>query len=301
LQAGFPGLWSVLRHGKQMTRRAAFAAWRLSHRICGREMVPVTVFGEFPLVVRTDDFRGYRVWQTRGSQRDKIALVRSICAARPGVFVDVGANYGEFSLVPAALGIQCLLFEPNPTIVPCLHRTFSKLPHVAVNHKALGAHAGRTLFHYNTAGSGSGSLIDAMPKADSLWDSSEGVQGYEVELSTLDAEIAASGSDLSRGLLIKIDVEGYEREVLEGAESVLARAAWWRGLVEFSPSALRAGGKSVEAQWDYFRRFEGMIVSSESAAAETLERARLPETPPAGDVDLLVGRGALPPAAAATP
>jgi FkbM family methyltransferase len=214
------------------------------------------------------------------------------------VFLDVGANYGEFSLVPAALGIPCLLFEPNPTLVPCLRRTFGDSPNVRVAHKALGAHVGKTRFHYNTAGSGSGSLIDTAPKADALWDSWHGVRAFDIDLSTVDAEIAASGADVTRGLLMKIDVEGYEREVLEGAASTLARAAWWRGLVEFSPGALREGGKSVEAQWSYFRQFEGTVVSSATATSTETAGGRLPASPPAGDVDLLIGQGRLPVSAA---
>jgi hypothetical protein len=107
-------------------------------------------------------------------------------------------------------------------------------------------------------------------------------------------EVAASGADAARGVLIKVDVEGYEKEVLEGAKSTLAGTSWWRGLIEFSPSALAEGGKSVEAEWEYFRQFAGIVVAGGAVDAVEISGARLPESPPVGDVDLLIGAGALP-------
>ena len=74
-----------------------FQVWRwISHRRRG-EMRPVTVYGIQEILVRTDDFRSYLVAWLQGSQKDKIALWSQAAQWKPGVCIDVGANYGEFS------------------------------------------------------------------------------------------------------------------------------------------------------------------------------------------------------------
>ena len=39
---------------------------------------------------------------------------------------------------------------------------------------------------------------------------------------------------------MKIDVEGYEMEVLESAKSILNHCDWWRAIIEFNPSVLES-------------------------------------------------------------
>lgn len=284
-------LRAVLRTGKQFARRAAFNVWQLPYRVTGRSVVDVAVFGNYLLTVRTDDFRAFRLWQTGGSQRDKIDLMRQIWAWRPGMFVDVGANYGEFSIIPASLGIECLLFEPNPILVPCLKKTFAQFANVRICESAAGAQPGSATFCYNTIGSGSGSLAHPLPKVDALWQSARHVKEAVVPIATVDIELTRHRARLASGLALKIDVEGYEREVLRGAMASLESAPWWRALVEFSPVALSDAGKSVESEWRFFRQFAGTVFLAPASAAGDVMPTRLPEAVPSSDVELLIGHG----------
>ena len=98
---------------------------------------------------------------------------------------------------------------------------------------------------------------------------------------TLDRLIGEPDAVRLHGLVLKIDVEGFEKEVLEGAARLIALAAWWRALLEFSPSCLRAAGKDVTETWRFFRRYRGVVVGG----------GALPERPPLRDVELLIGQG----------
>lgn len=119
-----------------------------------------------------------------------------------GVFVDVGANVGAYSLRAASKGMRVISFEPNPENARLLRRN-AELNDVVVDLRphALGAAEGRASISQNGATSRIGS---DMP-------------GVDVDVRTLD------GLQLDRVDLMKVDVEGYELDVLRGAAQTLAR------------------------------------------------------------------------------
>lgn len=132
----------------------------------------------------------------------------------PGhVFVDVGANVGAYSLRAASKGMKVISFEPNPENAKLLMRN-AELNSLSVDlHEcALGRSEGKVLLSHT----GATSRVSRMERADE-----EGpVQrenGIEATLSTLDS------FDLPKVDLMKIDVEGYELDVLEGAKKTLER------------------------------------------------------------------------------
>jgi FkbM family methyltransferase len=121
---------------------------------------------------------------------------------RPGeVFVDVGANVGAYSLRAALQGMIVHSFEPNPGNVRILRRN-SEINGLAIDlHEcALGASEGTA----NLSAGGAASRI-----------SDEGE--LTVQVRTLDS------FHLPQVDLLKVDVEGYELEVLRGAIETLER------------------------------------------------------------------------------
>ena len=82
-------------------------------------------------------------------------------------------------------------------------------------------------------------------------------------------------------------------DVGEGAAGLMGRAAWWRALLEFSPSCLRSANKDIAETWRFFRRYAGTVLDPASAT-EAVDLGMLPEEPPVGEVELLVGAGRLP-------
>ena len=133
-----------------------------------------------------------------------------------GVAIDIGANLGEWTVALAKAvgpGGRVLAFEPNPLIADALARTLriNNLAQARVLRLALSNRDGSAHFLVSRGNSGESRLGEARP----------GMDGFDVRIRRLDDIVAEK--DLVRLDLVKIDVEGHERWVLEGAEESLRR------------------------------------------------------------------------------
>jgi FkbM family methyltransferase len=143
------------------------------------------------------------------------------------VFWDVGANIGAVTLVAARLCRQVVAFEPNPAALSLLkaHIATNGLTNVLVIDRALGSEPGRADLHVGPDHNlGMSSLMAERPDAPRV----------SVEVESAD-ELVRSGG-VPAPTVIKIDVEGAEHLVLEGAREVLAaghvRAVVFEGRAE---------------------------------------------------------------------
>lgn len=128
---------------------------------------------------------------------------------RPGdLFVDVGANIGAYTIAASGVcGAQTLAFEPDPiscaSLVTCVQANgLEQL--VTVREAALGACSGMAHF---TIGLDTQNRVLSAPAENSRL----------VPMAVLDE--ALSGAEPT---IIKLDVEGFEEAVLQGAENALA-------------------------------------------------------------------------------
>jgi FkbM family methyltransferase len=136
---------------------------------------------------------------------------------RPGmVAADCGAHIGEYTLLFASsVGPtgQVRSFEPHAGVFEVLRENVqhNDLRQVVINHAAIGRQSGAVRFHPAIA-----------PTASSiLTTDTADVSSVEVSLVSLDDSVRQRG--LTGVDAIKIDVEGAEWDVIEGAEQVLAR------------------------------------------------------------------------------
>jgi FkbM family methyltransferase len=135
-------------------------------------------------------------------------------------FIDVGANIGDWTL-PAAKLVgptgRVLAFEPVPHIAGALRKSAwaNRFAQVRVFEAALSDHAGEVDFSVEKENSG-GSRLGRMPD-----DPGRTFSGHRVKVTTLDDVVGAEG--LKAVALVKIDVEGFEAEVLQGATRMLAQ------------------------------------------------------------------------------
>ena len=134
---------------------------------------------------------------------------------------DVGANEGDFTarlvgrLPP---GTRFFLFEPNPKTIVRLKRRFAGHAEIVVEAAGAGARA-ETLPLHDIAGT------EGSPRASFLRAGVVDLLGVAAEAATvpvvpLDDYCRARG--VGRIDFLKIDTEGFERMVLEGARSLLA-------------------------------------------------------------------------------
>jgi FkbM family methyltransferase len=127
-------------------------------------------------------------------------------------FVDVGANIGMIalharSLVGASGRVIC--FEPNPACADAIdeHKAMNEIHNISVRRCALGAAAGTLTLSLTSDHSGTATLASVEASLGSM----------QVPVRIGDDELAAV---TPRG--IKIDVEGFELEVLKGLAKTLA-------------------------------------------------------------------------------
>jgi FkbM family methyltransferase len=141
---------------------------------------------------------------------------------------DVGANLGEYA--ESVLSLWC--FEPSPSTFQVLERRIAERPEVTVENLGLSNVDGSLTLH--TLGQGS--------KVASVYQRRTDPQGLrhteQVRVQTLDSYCAANGI---RSIdLLKLDVEGHELSVLQGAKELLEARAIHFIQFEFSAACVDA-------------------------------------------------------------
>lgn len=117
---------------------------------------------------------------------------------------DVGANVGQTIEALSKLKANIVAIEPNQHCLKVLHKRFGKRSNIEILDVALGATEGRGQLYC------SGTDSRASLRKDWPFLSSDEIQ--DIKVTTLDQLIAKFGLPK----LLKIDVEGFELEVVKG-------------------------------------------------------------------------------------
>lgn len=173
----------------------------------------------------------------------EMAFLLHLCRSGD-LFIDVGANIGAYSvLIPNETGCDALAFEPVPGTFDRLRTNLdlNELSRVTALNHGVGAKAHTLRFTEDR---------DTVNRV--MFDGESG--GVEVSVIRLDDVVRAEAP-----LFMKVDVEGFEWEVLSGAESVLEKT--WALVIELNGSGEQFGhtddqirGQLTKAgfeEWDY--------------------------------------------------
>jgi FkbM family methyltransferase len=140
--------------------------------------------------------------------------------------IDIGANRGQFArsvlaLFPAA---RLYCFEPLSEAFDELKRwAATQSPgQVSIFQVALGEREGAVEMFLHTEHDTSSSLLRTTSTSESLYPFTSAQRTVPVNLMTLDA--ACAGITFEPDVLIKIDTQGYEKQVLLGGGATLKRA-----------------------------------------------------------------------------
>jgi FkbM family methyltransferase len=188
--------------------RTAGEAPRLSTRPDGNVVLEADFGPPITLTPTALEWARYQFWSEPTSAAEMRQFVE--IAGRHAVFVDVGAHFGIFSTVFATLvtGGRALAFEPVEASSRVLRehlRLNGVSDRVEVIDAALGASPGEARAIIDPAGFAAFGRSD--PGATSRF-----------EVRTLDGEVERTGL---RPDLLKVDVEGFELEVLRGGSRLL--------------------------------------------------------------------------------
>ncbi|MDP1821509.1 MAG: FkbM family methyltransferase [Acidimicrobiales bacterium] len=162
-------------------------------------------------------------------------------SATASAFFDIGANYGFFTLRAHHAGCpEVHAFEPNPVLHERLSATVARngLGGVRCHNLGLGDSPSRLALQVREADLGHSSF------GPRTWDDGHTVT---VDVVTFDGWRASAGLDLPQEprWVAKIDVEGYERRVLEGMVEALGAAAFQAVVVELNELTLQSCGTSA--------------------------------------------------------
>ena len=134
--------------------------------------------------------------------------------------VDVGGNVGQFSLLSRALhpNARIYAFEPLPDAAARYRRVFANDSNMTLFEAAILTEAGTATMHVS-ASADSSSLLPISARQSELFPGTEEVGVTDVEVGPLSGFLSVG--DLAALALLKIDVQGFELEVLRGAGDLL--------------------------------------------------------------------------------
>lgn len=175
------------------------------------------------------------------------------------LFVDVGANVGSYTvLATAGAKASCIAFEPGATAFAWLERNVRLndiAARVELHQSVVGARVGMAAL---TRDGDTVNHVVIDPAADAA-------PTETVSMTTLDETLAGRVP-----ILLKIDVEGFETEVLNGAIQTLAAPPLRGVLLELNGSGRRYGYTDADLR----RRLEAM--EFEQCAYQPFERRLAP-------------------------
>jgi FkbM family methyltransferase len=207
-----------------------------------------------PLWMRADDHvmrpatKNSGVWEPTETQVLS-TLVRPDCR-----FLDVGAHIGYFSVVANASAPNVVVdaIEPSPTTASLLRlNLFANNVNGTVWELAVGDKRDTLGFTEADHNPGDGRVVPGM------WEANVVVPVLTADELFPDAVFH----------VIKIDVQGFEDEVLEGMQNIIRRSPELKVLVEFFPGALADRGRRP---MDTLRSYEAMGFRIEALVGDKL-------------------------------
>lgn len=153
---------------------------------------------------------------------DSLELLELLRPLDPKVIYDIGANVGTWTLLAKAVYPAATLhcFEPLFGHLEKFRQATAALSGVTPHQVCLGSAAGEAKLRVLDFSDAS-SLLPISGEGKKRWNLQEAGQ-EAVKVERLDDWVV--GHDLPAPDLLKIDVQGYELEVLKGAETCLSRA-----------------------------------------------------------------------------
>ena len=167
----------------------------------------------------------------RGREALRIGVVATghhrpvLARLAPRTVIDVGANRGQFALdVEAVLpDTNVVSFEPMADAARAYRRLFAGNPLYSIWDCALGSSAGTSTLHVS-GDDDSSSLLRIGAGQVALFPKSAERETQSVTVELMDNVI--DPDQLVEPVFMKIDVQGYELEVLRGATQTLANVHW---------------------------------------------------------------------------
>jgi FkbM family methyltransferase len=165
------------------------------------------------------------------------------------VFVDVGANLGYFTLAAASLGYKVIAFEPMSRnaqkLAKSIQRNEQFASRVTLYQNAVTALSGQPVTLHETHHSNQGNGQIVVSDADIM----DGILDHDDNVLH-----SVTLSEVLQGVntfIVKIDVEGHENEVLEGAREWICKNVVKHIIMEISDATKLSSHPSLSTLIDF--------------------------------------------------
>jgi FkbM family methyltransferase len=176
---------------------------------------------------RPGSFPPYRLLKRLRLGHDPIGDVTTILSTPVSCVFDVGAHVGQSAIrfVAAFPNAKVYSFEPDPSSFTQLRTVADGVARIHAVNAAVGDIDGEATFFVNQFDQTS-SLLRAAPGADQyLLDTSGLIPRSELKVPVLTLDRFCVDRGIDRIDLLKLDAQGYELRVLDGARGLLDRLA----------------------------------------------------------------------------
>lgn len=166
---------------------------------------------------------GYDIVRLAVAAGPRSALVEELLKRDISVVLDVGANKGQFAqwLRRSGYRNRIVSFEPVSAPFRQLQANAESDPLWQVENLALGSERHRARINISR-NSVSSSILELESKTLEAEPSVEYIDSETIDVEQLDNVLSRLASPVDR-VFLKLDVQGYEREVFRGAEQSLSR------------------------------------------------------------------------------
>lgn len=150
---------------------------------------------------------------------------RHLARLNPATVIDIGANRGQFALLARQLfgGVPLYSFEPLPGPAAAYRRMMRNERNVELIEAAVGPKRERSIIHVSGRDDCS-SLLPITAHQTALFPGSNEVSTAEIEVGRLEDFLAPAR--IAAPALVKIDVQGFELQAIQGCERLLDRIHW---------------------------------------------------------------------------
>lgn len=174
--------------------------------------------------------------------------------------VDVGANIGQWStmLLDLITPEKLIVVEPQPAAFARLQAEFRANPRVQLHNVALGESEGMVQLNITRDTTGA-SVLQPRDQMREVIGSNWTVESkVDVPMTTLDSLLV----DVPEVSLLKIDVQGYEKAVLAGAQRTLTKTKFL--LIELNYMPQYEGGSWLGEIHELLTREHGFFLANAS-------------------------------------
>jgi FkbM family methyltransferase len=183
------------------------------------------------------------------------------------VFIDIGANMGTYTLMMQKFGVKTFSFEPAKANFKALNINLmlNNFENKAVVYNlGLGSKRSRELFVYDPVNTGASHLNSV-----EVYDHDTDGRGKmdEVDIVMLDEMIDTMAISTTDRIMIKIDVEGMEKDVLLGAKEFVKKYQDVIIVIE----SVHSGEKELKSILDQIAVFEYIKVDKLNFGAKKIK------------------------------